>query len=81
MASKDFECGNQSFYNILQDDDGAVTGKGFVGGVYLVGLDVDVPNGKSNGKVGNVYGDVVKSVDAGSGVVQDSDLVRDLCRN
>ena len=75
-GSKDFECGNQSFYNILQDDDGAVTGKGFVGGVYLVGLDVDVPNGKSNGKVGNVYGDVVKSVDAGSGVVQDSDLVR-----
>lgn len=75
-GAKNFTVGNQKFFNILQDDDGSVTGKGFVGGVYLVGVDSEVSLGKSYGTVGDVYGDVVKSVDAGQGVVQDSDLVR-----
>ena len=75
-GAEDFYIDDQSFFNIVQDDDGSVTGKGFVGGIYLVGLDRDVAKGKSYGKVCNVYGDTVKSVDAGSGVVQDSDLVR-----
>lgn len=78
-GAQDFSVGNQTFINITQDDDGAVTGKGFVGGIYLVGLDADVPNGKSNGRIGNVHGDTIKSVDAGSGVVQDADLIRAFC--
>jgi hypothetical protein len=75
-GAKNFTVGNQKFFNILQDDDGSVTGKGFVGGVYLVGVDSEVALGKSYGTVGDIYGDVIKSVDAGFGVVQDSDLVR-----
>mgnify|MGYP000159146307 CR=1 FL=1 len=71
-----FKIGDQRFINITQDDDGSVTGKGFVGGLYLVGFDVEVANGKSFGVVGDIYGQNIKSVDAGSGVVQDSDLVR-----
>ncbi|WP_257974294.1 phage tail protein [Vibrio parahaemolyticus] len=75
-GAKNFSVGNQKFFNILQDDDGAVIGKGFVGGVYLVGVDSETSLGKSYGTVGDIYGDVIKSVDVGLGVVQDSDLVR-----
>lgn len=75
-GASNFRVGNLEFYNITQDDDGSVTGPGFVGGVYIVGLDVEVANGKSYGKVGDVFGHTIKSVDAGSGVVQDSDLIR-----
>ena len=75
-GAKNFSVGNVIFYDITQEDDGSVTGPGFVGGIYLVGLDSEVANGQSYGKVGDVYGFTVKSVDAGSGVVQDSDLIR-----
>jgi hypothetical protein len=71
-----FQIGDQRFINITQDDDGSVTGKGFVGGLYLVGRDADVVHGKSYGKIGNVYGDTIKTVDGGLGVVQDADLIR-----
>ena len=78
-GAKGFSVGYQKFFNILQDDDGVVTGKGFVGGVYFVGVDVEVPLGKSNGTVEAIYGDGIRSVDAGSGAVQDSDLLRFFC--
>ena len=75
-GATDFNVGNQRFFNIRQVDNGVVAGPGFCGGIFLVGQDDDIANGKSNGVVGNVYGDTVKSVDGGQGLVQDSDLVR-----
>ena len=78
-GAKGFTVGHQKFFNILQDDDGAVTGKGFVGGVYFVGVDSEFQLGKSHGTVEAIYGDGIRSVDAGAGVVQDSDLLRFFC--
>lgn len=75
-GAKGFRVGNQEYRNIFNNDNGAVTGKGFVGGFYLMGLDRDVLNGKSFGKVGDLYGENIRSVDGGLGVVQDSDLLR-----
>ena len=75
-GASNFQIGNQRFINITQDDDGAVANKGFVGGLYLVGFDAEVVNGKSYGVIGDIYGQDIKTVDAGSGLVQDSDLVR-----
>ncbi|MBD2865723.1 hypothetical protein [Paenibacillus oceani] len=71
-----FTIGNQKFYNITQDDNGAVTGKGFVGGLYLVGFNAHVPYGKSHGTIGDIHGENIKTVDGGLGAVQDSDLIR-----
>ena len=75
-GASNFTIGDQRFINITQDDNGVVAGPGFVGGLYLVGFDAEVANGRSYGVVGDIYGQDIKTVDAGSGLVQDSDLIR-----
>lgn len=75
-GAENFRVGNTEHYNIKHVDNGVVAGQGFVGGVYLVGFDDQVSNGKSYGIVGDIYGQDIKTVDGGSGVVQDSDLFR-----
>ena len=72
----DFEINNVSFKDITQEDNGAVTGQGFVGGIYFTSPSLGTQANVSRGVVRDIYAENVKSVDSGSGVVQDSDLVR-----
>ena len=71
-----FEVSDTIIRNITQDDDGAVTGKGFCGAVYMNDSVLGTQGQTTYGKFHNVYSSNIYSVDAGSGVVQDSDMIR-----
>lgn len=64
------------FKNITQDDNGAVVGQGFVGGLRFYSGTLGTQETTSSGRVKNLTGNHIYSVDTGAGVVQDSDLIR-----
>jgi hypothetical protein len=72
----DFNINRVTFKNITQEDNGAVAGPGFVGGVYFTSSTLGTQANVSRGVIRDIYGDTIKTVDVGSGVVQDSDLIR-----
>lgn len=72
----DFEISRVTFKNITQEDNGAVLGAGFVGGIYFTSSAIGTQADVTRGVVRDIYGQNVRSVDAGSGVAQDSDLIR-----
>lgn len=72
----DFEISRVTFKNITQQDNGAVVGAGFVGGIFFTSATLGTQADVTRGVVRDIYGQNVKSVNSGSGVVQDSDLIR-----
>lgn len=72
----DFVIERVAFKNITQQDNGAVAGAGFVGGIYFTSPSLDTQANVSRGVVRDIYGQDVKSVTSGSGVAQDADLIR-----
>jgi hypothetical protein len=72
----DFEISHVTFKDITQEDNGSVLGAGFVGCIYFTSSSLGTQAEVTRGVVRDVYGENVKSIDAGSGVAQDSDLIR-----
>ena len=64
------------FKNITHDDDGVVIGPGFVGALRMSSEVLGDASDTSYGTISNMRGEHIYSVDAGSGVVQDSDMIR-----
>ena len=64
------------FKNITQDDNGVIVGRGFVGAIRMSSTALGTDNDTSYGKISNVRGENIYSVNAGAGVVQDSDMIR-----
>ncbi len=76
FGAKNFVIEDVQMDNITQDDNGAVTGKGFVGGIFIESATLGTQETTSSGRVKGLTASNIYSVDAGSGVVQDSDLIR-----
>ena len=60
--------------NISQEDDGVVVNEGFCGALFFTSSSTGTET--SSGLVQNFKGNNIRSIDSGSGVVQDSDLIR-----
>lgn len=64
------------FIDITHDDNGVIVGKGFVGAIRMSSTVLGADSDTSYGTVSNIRGENIYSVDAGAGVVQDSDMIR-----
>lgn len=72
----DFVIERVAFKSITQQDDGIVAAKGFVGGIYFTSPTLDTQANVSRGIVRDIYAEDIYGVDAGSGLIQDADLIR-----